>query len=185
VGTVSETRTLKLVVATFENETDAARALATIIPGLGLENIGQGAVVSRNDDGKVKFVETHDRTTGQAALAGAGVGAFAGLLGILFTPVALLGLPIGAGVGALIGKLKDSGFEDDELKELGADLEAGKSALVATIEVDDIDKAKRLLAEVGASKTVVKEIDSDLAAALDEEAAAVGPTPLSTATTSL
>ena len=89
-------------------------------------------------------------------------------------------------MGALIGKLKDSGFEDDELKELGADLEAGKSALVATIEVDDVDKAKRLLAEVGASKTAVKEIDSDLAAVLDEEAAAAGPTPLSTtATTTL
>jgi uncharacterized membrane protein len=179
---MAETRTLKLIVATFENETDASRGLATIIPGLGVENIDQGAVVTRNQEGKVKFVETHDRTAGQGALTGAGIGAFAGLLGILFTPVALLGLPIGAGVGALIGKLKDSGFEDDELKALGADLEGGKSALVATIEIDDIEKAKRLLAEVGASKTVVKEIDTDLAAVLDEEAAIAGPTPLATTT---
>jgi uncharacterized membrane protein len=180
---VGETRTLKLVVATFENETDATRALATIVPGVGPENIGQGAIVARTAEGKIRFAETHDRTAGQGALAGAGVGAFAGLLGILFTPVALLGLPIGAGVGALIAKLRDSGFEDDELKELGRDLESGKSALVATIETDDVEKAKRLLMEVGASKIVVKEIDSDLAAALDEEAAAAGPTPLATATT--
>jgi uncharacterized membrane protein len=180
---VSETRTLKLVVATFENETGATRALATLLPGLGIENIGQAAVVSRRPDGKVKFVETHDRTAGQGALAGAGIGAFAGLLGILFTPVALLGLPIGAGVGALVGKLKDSGFEDDELKALGADLESGKSALIATVETDDVDKAERLLEEVDASDIVVKEIDADLAALLDEEAAAAGEAPLVESTT--
>jgi uncharacterized membrane protein len=175
---MAETKTLKLIVATFEDEDDASRALATIVPGLGVENIDQGAVVSRDDEGKVRFAETHDATTGQAALAGAGVGAFAGLLGILFTPVALLGMPIGAGVGALIGKLRDSGFDDDDLKELGRDLEAGKSALVATVEVDDIEKAKRLLNEVGASRLVVKEIQAELADVLDEEAAAAGPTPL-------
>lgn len=179
---MSETRTLKLVVATFENETGATRALATLVPGLGIENIGQAAVVSRRPDGKIKFVETHDRTAGQAALAGAGVGAFAGLLGILFTPVALLGLPVGAGIGALVGKLKDSGFEDDDLKALGADLESGKSALIATVEIDDIDKARRLLDEVDASSVVVKEIDAELAAVLDEEAAAAGETPLAAPT---
>jgi uncharacterized membrane protein len=179
---MSETRTLKLVVATFENETGATRALATLLPGVGVGNIGQAAVVTRGPDGKVRFVETHDRTAGQAALAGAGIGAFAGLLGILFTPVALLGLPIGAGVGALVGKLKDSGFEDEDLKALGADLEDGKSALVATVETDDIEKARRLLAEVDVANFVVKEIDVELAEVLDADAAAAGETPLAPST---
>jgi uncharacterized membrane protein len=169
---VSEPKTLQLLVATFADDAGAARALATLAPALAPEGIAQAAVVSKRADGKIRFVETNDTTTGQGAIQGAGVGAFAGLLGILFTPVALLGLPIGAGVGALVGKLRDTGFEDDDLRALGADLEGGHSALVAQVDTDDIEKAKRLLAEVDVVHVTVKEVDADLAAALDEEATA-------------
>ena len=169
---MSEPKTLKLVVATFADGAGAARALATIVPGLGPEKIGQAAIVSKGSDGKIRFLETADTTAAQGAWQGAGIGAFAGLLGILFTPVALLGLPIGAGIGALVGKLRDTGFEDDDLKAMGEDLDAGHSALVATVDVDDIEKAKRLLAEVDAVNVAVKEVDADLAAALDDDAAA-------------
>jgi uncharacterized membrane protein len=169
---MAEPTTLKLLIATFADDAGAARALATLAPALGPEAIGQAAVVSKEPDGKVRFFETNDTTTAQGAWKGAGIGALAGLLGILFTPAALLALPIGAGVGALVGKLRDTGFEDDDLRALGADLEGGKSALVATVEMDDIDKAKRLLAEVDADRVAVKEVDAELAAALDEEAEA-------------
>jgi hypothetical protein len=98
-------------------------------------------------------------------------------LGADLTPLALLRMPIGAGVGALIGRLRDSGFGDDELRTLGADLESGQSALVATVEIV-AEAAERLFAGVGASRIVVKEIDAALASALDEEAAAAGTTPL-------
>jgi hypothetical protein len=99
-------------------------------------------------------------------------------LGADVTPLALLRMPIGAGVGALIGRLRDSGFGDDELRTLGADLESGQSALVATVEVDEAAAAERLFTGAGASRVVVKEIDAALASALDEEAAAAGTTPL-------
>jgi uncharacterized membrane protein len=169
---MSDAKTLKLLIATFADDAGAARALATLTPALGPEAIGQAAVVSKGPDGKVRFLETHDTTTAQGAWKGAGIGAFAGLLGILFTPIALLGLPIGAGVGALVGKLRDTGFEDDDLRALGADLDGGRSALVATVETDDVEKAKRLLDEVDVVHATVKEVDADLAVALDEEAAA-------------
>jgi uncharacterized membrane protein len=169
---MSDTTTLKLLVATFPDDAGAARALATLAPALGPEALGQAAVVSKGPDGKVRFLETDDTTTAQGAWQGAGIGAFAGLLGILFTPVALLGLPLGAGIGALIGKLRDTGFEDDDLRALGADLDGGHSAFIATVDVDDIGKAERLLAEVDAAHVAVKEVDAELARVLDEEAAA-------------
>jgi uncharacterized membrane protein len=172
VPPVTESATLKLLVASFSDDAGAARALATLAPALGPDAIGQAAVVSKRADGKVKFSETNDTTTAEGAWQGAGIGALAGLLGILFTPVALLGLPIGAGVGALVGRLRDTGFEDDDLRALGADLDAGHSAMVMTVEMDDVDKATRLLDEVDAVHVVVREVDADLAAALDEEAAA-------------
>jgi uncharacterized membrane protein len=169
---VTGSATLKLLVATFSDDAGAARALATLAPALGAEAIGQAAVVSKRADGKIRFSETNDTTTGEGALKGVGIGALAGLLGILFTPAALLALPVGAGVGALVGRLRDTGFEDDDLKALGADLDAGRSAMVMTVDTDDVDKAKRLLAEVDAVHVAVKEVDAELAAVLDEEAAA-------------
>jgi uncharacterized membrane protein len=165
---------VEVVIATFPNEQGAVRALATLAPALAPDGLTQAAVVVLREEGKVKLVETNDTTTGQGAWQGAGIGALAGLLGILFTPVALLGAPIGAGVGALVGKLRDTGYPDDDLKALGADLSPGMSALVATVGRASVDKAKRLLEEVDAQRVLVKQVDADLAQALDEEVAALG-----------
>lgn len=161
---------LTLLVATFNEAESAARGLATLAPGLGAGKLGMAAVVVKLPNGKVKFVETHDKTAGQGALHGAGVGALAGLVGILFTPVALLSAPIGGAVGALVGKFRDTGFEDDELKGLGNDLQPGQSALIVSVDNDSVDKAKRLLAEVGVQRVVPVTVGADLADVLDAEA---------------
>jgi uncharacterized membrane protein len=161
---------LTLLVSTFADETTASRALATLAPGLGAASMGMSAVVVKLDNGKVKFVETDDQTAGQGFLSGAGVGAIGGLFGILFTPLAILSIPVGGAVGALVGKLRDSGFDDTELKGLGEDLAPGQSALVTQVRTDLVDKAQRLLAEVGVLRTVVATIGADLAAVLDAEA---------------
>ena len=59
-------------VGTCETEAGASRALATLLPGVGLENIGMADMVSRGVDGKVRFAVTHDLPMGLAALEGAG-----------------------------------------------------------------------------------------------------------------
>lgn len=168
---------LSILVATFDDEATAGRALATLIPGLGTGGVAQAAVVAKLDNGKVRFIETHDSTTGQGALKGAYAGALGGLVGILFTPVALIAAPVGAAVGAIVGKFRDSGYEDDELKGLGEDLAPGQSALIANIGPDKIESAKRLLAEVGVQRIVITTLGSDLAAILDAEAGDLEITP--------
>jgi uncharacterized membrane protein len=168
---MNETKNLKLVVATFADETGAARALAMIAPGVGPERIGQAAIVSKEYEGKIRFHETAHTSVGEGAAEGAGIGVCVGLLGLFFTPLGLLGLPIGAAVGALVAKLRDTGFEDEDLRAIGRDLEAGHSALVATMELDEVETAERLLEEAGAVNTAVKEVDSSLVAALDAHAA--------------
>ncbi len=165
---MAEREALELVVATFATPTGGARAFATLVPGLG-GGLGLGAVVIAQADGKVRFVETHDKTAGQGALHGAGLGALGGIFALMLGPVALLGMPIGAAVGGLIGKLKDSGFDDEDLKALGTDLEPGTSAIVVTVDADQVEKARRLLIEVDAKSIVVKEVDAELADILDGE----------------
>lgn len=159
---------IRMLLATFDDEGGSTRALATLVPALA-GSIDMAAVVVARPDGKVSFIETHDRSTGQGALQGAGVGAMAGLVALLFGPVGLLGMPIGAAVGGLVAKLRDTGFDDDELKEFGSDLSPGTSALIATLQEEAIEKARRLLSEVDVLRVVVREIDADLATALDAE----------------
>ena len=169
---MNQAKNLKLVVATFADETGAARALATIVPGVGPERIGQAAIVSKEYEGKIRFHETAHTSVAEGAAEGAGIGVCVGLLGLLVTPLGLLGLPIGAAVGALVAKLRDTDFEDEDLKAMGRDLDAGQSALVVTMDLDDVEEAERLLGEAGAVNMAVKEVDAPLVAALDAHAAA-------------
>jgi uncharacterized membrane protein len=159
-----------LLVATFGDEERASRALLGLLAAVGHDAIGMSAVVVRRHDGKVRFAETKDRTGGQGAIAGAGVGAMAALVGVLFTPLALLSAPIGAVIGGLVGTLRDTGYDDHDLVALGHDLTPGQSALIVDLGDDLLDTARREFEEAGASRVVTAAVDADLAAILDAAA---------------
>lgn len=161
-----------IIVATFADLAGASRGLATLAPALGREALHQAAVVGMGADGKVRFVETHDKSTGQGAVLGGAAGAIGGLLGSMLGPISLLGAPIGAALGALVARMKDSGYDDDELKGLGADLQNGASAVIANVDASQVEKAQRLLAELSPQKVVVREVDAALSSVLDAEATA-------------
>jgi uncharacterized membrane protein len=106
------------------------------------------AVVTKNEEGKVKIVDKIEKPTQHGGWAGAAVGA---ALGLVFPPGILLGGLIGAGAGALIGHL-EGGMSREDVKEVGEMLDNSEAALIvvgeATIEraVDDATKqAKREL----------------------------------------
>ena len=164
---------VKIIVATFADLAGASKGLATLAPALGGEGLHQAAVVGKGPDGKVRFVETHDKTTGQGAVLGGMAGAIGGLLGSMLGPISLLGAPSGAAIGALAARMKDSGYDDDELKGLGADLHNGASAVIASVDAAQVDKAQRLLAELSPQSVVVREVDAKLSSILDAEATAV------------
>lgn len=125
---MNETKNLKLVVATFADETGAARALATIVSEVGPERIGQAAIVSKEYEGKIRFHETAHTSVAMGAAEGAGIGVCVGLLGLLVTPLGLLGLPIGAAVGALVAKLREAVKEVDVSLVAALDAHAGGAA---------------------------------------------------------
>jgi uncharacterized membrane protein len=159
----------QVIAATFADAEAAGRGLATIAGALG-GALKQAAVVHKAADGKIKFVETKDLSTGQAAkvggLAGAVVGIIAGPIGVIG------GGALGAGVGSLVAKLRDTGFPDEQLRGLGEDLSEGEGALVAVVDDDAVAKAEELLKVVEARRVVVNDVSTDLADLLDTEAAA-------------
>jgi uncharacterized membrane protein len=137
-----------LIVLAFTNETDAFAVRDRLVE-LQKErtlSLQDAAVVVRDQEGRVKVKQAVD-------LAGVGAlgGAFWGMLiGLLFlTP--WLGLAIGAVTGALAGKFTDTGIDDNFIKEVGATIQPGNSALFLLVGEAMLGKVEAELASFDAT----------------------------------
>jgi uncharacterized membrane protein len=121
----------ELIVLAFPTTNGAQEALAVLssLQKQELIKLSDAAAVVRKPDGKVKVRQAVD-------LVGAGAlgGAFWGMLiGLIFL-VPWLGLAIGAISGAIAGRFSDIGIDDKFIKEVGASVEPGNSALFMMVE---------------------------------------------------
>jgi uncharacterized membrane protein len=155
---------VELIVAAFQTENGADNALKNLQAAKKqhLIAIQNAAVIRRDTNNKLHISETADWSGGKGAAVGAIVG---GAIGIIFPPSLLATGVIGAAIGGLAAKLRDSGFRDDNLKEIGSALKPGTSAIVAVVEHTWVADLERELAEQGA-KTVRQAITADIAAQL-------------------
>ena len=120
------------------------------------------AVITQDAQGKVKYHETGDMSTGKGAGIGALVG---GVLGILGGPA---GVVVGAGVGAAVGAAissRDSGFKNENLQTIGVALKPNTSA-VAVITSHDFLKAMQQQVPVENIRTVVGNLAAELSTQL-------------------
>jgi uncharacterized membrane protein len=116
----------KLVVIEFADQVAAfdMRAELAKLQKEYLIEMDDVVVVTKDEKGKIKLHQAFNLTA-----AGAVHGSMWGLLiGMMFlNPI--LGWAVGTGTGALAGKLRDIGINDEFMKELAADLKEGTSAL--------------------------------------------------------
>lgn len=123
-----------------------------------LVELEDAAIAVKRDDGKVKL---HQMT--HLTAAGAVGGGFWGMLiGLLFLNP-LLGAAIGAGAGAISGKLADIGINDKFMKELAAQMQPGSSVLFILFRNITIDRALEELRGTGGSilQTSLSHEDED------------------------
>jgi uncharacterized membrane protein len=146
-----------LYAGEYEN-VDDAKADLEVLKELHREQVVgtyDAAVVTKNEEGKVKIVDKIEKPTQHGGWAGMAVGA---AVGLIFPPSILVGGLLGAGAGALIGHL-EGGMSRSDVKEVGEMLEDSEAALIvvgeATIERAVDDATKR------AKKQMKKEIRAD------------------------
>ena len=153
------------LLALFDTEAGASAALATLRDqSTTIGRIQHAAVLRADEAGKLHISEIDDMHGRKGSVIGGVTGGVIGLLGSAVVPP----LAIGAVIGGLAAKLRDSGFRNDGLKSLGAQVQPGQSVLV--IAASDGEATERMLMACGA--TVVREaVDGQLAAALDAESA--------------
>jgi len=150
----------KILAASFATLDGGSRGAGSV-GGAFPEKVGNTAVLHVKPDGKVKFVETRDWGAGRGALVG-------GIIGIIGGPIGMLA---GGGVGALAAKLRDSGFKNPQLEELGRSLGPNGSAVVIEIAADAIPTAQELLQTLGAKQIVTEDVDHSVAGLFEGEEA--------------
>jgi uncharacterized membrane protein len=160
----------KILAASFETPDGGSRA-AGAVAGAFPDKVGNTAVLFVKTDGSVKFVESKDWGAGRGALLG-------GVIGIIGGPI---GIIAGGGIGALASKLRDSGFKNDQLEQLGAKLGKNSSAVVLEIGADALPGAKALLDTLGAKEVVVEDVEASVADIFDgDQAPQPDPEPAAT-----
>ncbi|OAI17013.1 hypothetical protein A1359_00190 [Methylomonas lenta] len=116
-----------------------------------LLDLEDAVVVIKNEKGKVKLHQAFNLTS-----AGAVSGGFWGaLIGLMFLNP-LLGMAVGASAGAVSGALTDLGIDDNFMKELGASMTPGSSALFVLLRAASAAPDKVLEELKGTGGTILK-----------------------------
>jgi uncharacterized membrane protein len=156
---------VQLLVAAFQDEKAADAALDELKAAKwqGLIGIKDAAVIRKDQKGKLHIKETGDMGGGKGAVIGGVVGA---TIGLLTGPIGAVAIAGGV-IGGLAAKLRDGGFPDAKLKEIGASLEPGTSAIVAVVEHRWVNDLQQEL-EDEAKDVFVQSISADIATQLHE-----------------
>lgn len=156
---------IQLVVAAFKDEKAADQALKELKQAKRARVIGiiNAAVLRKDAKGKLHIKETADMGGGKGATLGGAAGA---AIGLLAGPALVVPAAVGALVGGLAAKLRDSGFSDARLKALGEGLAPGSSAIVAVVEHKWVELVQQEMAEVGAD-LVTEALSVDIAEQLE------------------
>ena len=155
-----------LVAIVFNDETTAFEMRTALLRMQKdyLIELEDSVVVTRNAKGKTRLDQAVNLTS-----AGAVGGGFWGLLiGMLFLNP-LVGVAVGAGMGALSGRLSDVGLNDQMMKDFGQSFTPGTSALFVLIRRATADKVlEGLKAFAGKGKVFQTSLSADDEAALRE-----------------
>ncbi len=161
---MSNNNPMQVVIAAFNDEKSAKEALKALNQAKrsGLIDIQDAAILRRDAKNKLHVKDIHEMTTGKGAMVGAVTG---GVIGLLAGPLVVAGAA-GALVGALASKLRDTGFSNQRLQQIGDGLKPGSSAIIAVIEHKWVEAVQKEL-EKAANDILVQEISSDIAAQLE------------------
>ena len=154
-----------LIVVTFANVEDAKNVRSDLrkLEREGILGLDDAAVIEKDANGKVHVHDELDKSVVVGALAG-------GLLGtVLSFMFPLVGLVVGAGGGALVGKLMDMGVDKDFIRDVSESLQPGNSALFVVVSGGSIDAAVAALRPYQGTlhqTTLPSDIESQLRDAL-------------------
>jgi uncharacterized membrane protein len=125
---------IELVGLVVDNLQRAEEAMAFIqdLHARKTLQIRNAAVLAKAQDGTITVKERHDLDAKNGAFGGMIIG---GVLGLMTGGIGLIAAPaIGAGMGAVTGRIVDRGFDDTFLKSLAEHLKPGRAGILLILE---------------------------------------------------
>jgi uncharacterized membrane protein len=123
-----------MVALVFDSQTQADEVMALVrdLHARGTIRVRNAALLAKAADGTVTVKERHDLDAKNGAIGGVVLG---GVLGLLTGGIGLVAAPvIGAGIGAVTGRVVDRGIDDTFLKSLADRLQPGRSGLLLIVQ---------------------------------------------------
>jgi uncharacterized membrane protein len=164
--TVSKGKSVQLMAAVYPNE-DQAKVIANMLQEMhraGNITLVDAALITKDEDGKVHVKETEELTTRKGARRGAII---TGILGLIYPPSFIASVIAGGGIGALAGKLRDTGIKDDDIKEIADGVQPGNAAVVALAEGEWVQHIEQSLQGYD-GRLITHTIDAEAAATLTD-----------------
>jgi uncharacterized membrane protein len=93
--------------------------------------LADAALITKDQQGKIKVEETREVTTRKGARRGALI---AGCLGIIYPPSLIASVLVGGGIGAFLGKLRDTGIKSRDMKEIAGSMTPGELVVITLSE---------------------------------------------------
>lgn len=158
---------VEVIAAAFQDEKAADAALKELKKAKKEKLIGiQNAAVLRKDEkGKIHIKETADMGGGKGAALGGATGA---AIGLIAGPLLVVPVAVGALVGGLAAKARDTGFKNERLEKIGDSLTPGSSAIIAVVEHTWVEQVRRELEEAQAD-VVTEALAADIHDQLEKE----------------
>jgi uncharacterized membrane protein len=91
----------------------------------GEVSVEDAALVYKDEKGRVKIHQTHDASAGMGAARGGALGVLVGL----FAAPLVAAAAVGAGAGAVVSRVRDSGVSDKLMKEAGTLIEGNEAGI--------------------------------------------------------
>jgi uncharacterized membrane protein/sporulation protein YlmC with PRC-barrel domain len=125
---------IEMVGLVFDSpaQADEVTAFVRNLHARGTLRVRNAALLAKAPDGTITVKERHDLDAKNGAIGGVVLG---GVLGLMTGGIGLVAAPIiGAGVGAVTGRVVDRGFDDSFLKSLAERLQPGRSGLLLIVQ---------------------------------------------------
>jgi uncharacterized membrane protein len=117
---------------------ERAKVILDMLESMHRENtitLVDAAMLTKNEKGKLEVEETAELTGREGATRGAII---LGVVGLIYPPSLIATVIAGGGIGAIAGKLRDTGIKKDQMREIANKLDGDQAAVMALAESESV-----------------------------------------------
>lgn len=167
---VADAPELRILAAAYPDE-ERAKTILTMLQDMNSAEtvqLADAAMIEKKADGKLHVTETAELTGRKGMRRGALI---LGTIGLIFPPSFIASVIVGGGIGALVGKVKDTGIKNQQMHDMAEKIEPGSFAVIALCEPEWTAKVEEAMKGYG-GEVITTEFDAEVSEAL--HAAAMG-----------